>query len=176
MAVATLNSHIDSAIRLQKQIDTAYFVFGRRSAWTDEENPPKEDIDTTELDELIGYKKLKQFSLARPLNPEEDISTAKYPVVTYRKESWMLVPKDKAYEEKARWVYAEAEIAPEDFPLGTYRQVGLNINVVPKSGINKLNLLPDEVSKPGKLQFFENREQQNITDNVYVTEQFMIKV
>ncbi len=176
LAIATLNSHIDTAIQLQERINSAYIVFGKTSAWADEENPPEENDKITEISEIVGYKKLKQFSLARPLKAGEDENNVGYPVVTYNSQKWVLVPKNKAYEEEARWLYAEAEIQPNEFPLGRYRQVGLHLGLTPRTGVSKHNLLPADVQDKGILHFYENREPQNRTSSVYVLEQFMIKV
>ncbi|AIW03305.1 structural protein [Bacillus phage Mater] len=173
MAKSTLNAHISAAIELQKRQGSAYLVFGKTSPWDNELNPPEEVEDTTAISEIVGYKKTKQFSLARPVRTGE---TPAYPVVTYGGLQWVLIPADKAYTEKARWLYIEAEILPDEFPLGEFRQVGVHLGLVPKSGVTKQNLLPSEVGTLGELQFYENREPQNRTSSVFVTEQFIIKV
>lgn len=161
---------------MQKRIDTAYLVFGKTSEWDNDSNPPNEDEKTEQISEVVGYKKLKQFSLARPLKDSEDEDSVDYPIVTYKNTKWVLIPTDRAYEEEARWVYAEAEIHPDEFELGMYRQVGIHLDLEPKSGVTQLNLKPSDVKEAGVLQFFENREPQNRTSSVYVLEQFMIKV
>jgi hypothetical protein len=176
MAKATLNSHIADAIRLQSQYDTAYLVIGKSSPWTDDNNPPEEDENVTAISEIIGYKKVKNFSLARPLASGESADTVGFPVVTYSGQQWVLVPVDQAYEQKARWVYIESEIHPEDFPLGSYRQVGVHVGLSPNAGVTKSNLHPTEVADTGVLRFYENREPQNRTSSVYSLEQFIIKV
>ncbi|MGV3121055.1 hypothetical protein, partial [Lactiplantibacillus argentoratensis] len=91
-------------------------------------------------------------------------------------KEWVLIPVDKAYEEKAYYVYIEAEIKPDELPLGPYRQVGIHVNLVPNDGVTKQNLLPSEVKDPGILRFYENREPQNRTSSVTVQEQFMVEV
>lgn len=176
MAKSTLNSHIDSAIQLQKRADEAYLVFGKTTAWADEENPPEEEQDVSEISEVVGYKKLKKFSLARPMKANETEDNVKYPVVTYRSQKWVLIPVSEAFTEGARWVYAEAELHPDEFPLGMYRQVGIHLGLVPNTGVVKHNLFPNEVRDKGILHFYENREPQNRTSNSYALEQFLIKV
>lgn len=161
---------------MQKRADSAYLVFGKTSEWDNDRNPPNEDERTEKISEIIGYKKLSQFSLARPMKEGETESNTDYPVITYKDMKWVLIPSDKAYEEEARWLYAEAEILPSDFELGMYRQVGVHLDLEPKSGVTKLNLNPDDVKNEGVLQFFENREPQNRGNTVYVLEQFMVKV
>ena len=176
MAISTVNSHIADAIHLQSQYDSAYLVIGKTSPWTDDNNPPEEDETVTVISEIIGYKKVKKFSLARPLTAGETAESIGYPVVTYAGQAWALIPVDKAYAEKARWVYVEAEIKPEDFPLGEYRQVGVHVGLIPNAGINKQNLDPTEVASAGLLRFYENKQPQNRTSSVYALEQFMILV
>ncbi|QQO40589.1 baseplate protein [Bacillus phage 015DV002] len=176
MAIATLYSNIYDAIQLQSQWSSAYLVIGKTTPWTDDNNPPDEDPNVTEISEVIGYRKVKQFSLARPLSPTETADNAPYPVVSYGDKEWVLIPVDKAYEEKAHYVYIEAEVKPDELPLGPYRQVGIHVNLVPKDGVTKQNLLPSEVKDPGILRFYENREPQNRTSSVTVQEQFMVEV
>lgn len=176
MAIGTLNSHIYTAIQMQQNLNSAYLVIGRKTAWANDNNPPEEDIKTDKLEEIIGYKKLKQYSLARPLNVGETAETAPYQTVTYNGLVWVLIPVEKAYEEKAHWLYVTAEILPTDFPTGMYRQVGVNVGLQPTSGVTKPNLLPTEVFNSGVLLFYENRQPQNRTSSVHVLEKFMIKV
>ncbi|AYJ76277.1 hypothetical protein BSP12_091 [Bacillus phage BSP12] len=176
MATSTLYSHIYDAIQLQSKWDNAYLVFGKTSPWTDDDNPPKEDPNATAIQEIIGYKKVRQFSLARPLKEGEKPTDSPYPVVTYNQQSWVLIPVDKAYEEEARWVYIETEIQPEEFELGEYRQVGIHVDLQPANGVAKQNLLPSEVANPGILRFYENRKRQNRTSSVYALEQFLVKL
>jgi len=173
MPTSTLISHIEAAVALQQRSAGAYMAIGKTSAWDNDANPPEEDSNTEALTEIIGYKKVSQFSLARPLNTGE---TTSYPVVTYGGQQWVLIPADKAFEEKARWVYVSAKIDPLDLPSGFFRQIGVYLDLVPKSGVTKQNLLPSEVESAGRLQFFENREPQNRTSSVYVEEQFVITV
>lgn len=161
---------------MQSRLSSAYIVIGKSSAWSDDDNPPNEDMATTALTEVIGYKKVKQFSLARPLKAGETAANVGFPVVTYAQQSWVLIPKAQAYTQGARWLYVEADILPGDFPLGEYRQVGVHLGVVPKTGVTKQNLLPADVSNPGILKFYENRQPQNRTSSLYVVEQFLMIV
>jgi hypothetical protein len=176
LAIATLNSHIADALELQSKYNSAYLVFGKTSPWVDEENPPEESADVSAISEVIGYKKAKRFSLARPLRTGETAESVSYPVITYRSQVWVLVPTDKAYEEKARWVYFEAEILETDFPANQFRQVGVQIGLKPRSNVTKDNLLPSEVADTGVLKLYENKLSQRNGTDVYVREQFMIKI
>lgn len=176
LAIETLNSHIDSAIQLQKRINSAYMAIGRKEPWNEENNPTDEDRNVNALDSVIGYKRLDKFSLARPLKEGESKKGLKYPTVTYGQLDWVLIPIAEAYKEGARWIYAEVNIVPDDFPLGMYRQVGLHLDLVPNKGVTKPNLEPKDVKDSGILYFYANRPPQNRVDNTYVTEQFMIKV
>ncbi len=85
-----------------------------------------------------------------------------------------MIPDEDAYREKAWMVYIESEIVGDELPLGTFRQVGLHTDLVPKTGVDKDALLPSEVTNAGILQFFENRQQQNRTAEITVREKFII--
>lgn len=177
MAKATLKSHIYAALNLVKERESAYLAIGKSSPWLDDLNPPNEDENTSSLSEVIGYKKVKQFSLARPLRENEIIAVVGgYPIVKYSGDTWVLIPTSEAYVEGARWVYIEIEIDPKDLPEGPYRQVGVHFGLIPRQGVTKGNLLPSDVQDEGVLQFYENREPQSRTRSVHVLEQFMIKV
>jgi hypothetical protein len=176
LAIATISSRVADALQMQAKYNSAYLVIGKSSPWTDEENPPKETDDVTAISEVIGYKKAKKFSIARPLRSGETAASVGYPVITYRSQQWALVPTDKAYTEKAHWIYFEAELLQDDFPPGKYRQVGVHLGLTPRTGVTKQNLLPSEVSDVGTLRFYENRKGANRDTNVYALEQFMIKL
>lgn len=171
--ISTLKSQIDFAIYLQNKVNSAYVAIGRSTPWVDENNPPEEDENTVLLDEVIGYKKVSKFSLARPL---ADGESTDYPVVDYRGENWVLVPAAAAYDEGAKWLYAEARLMPEDFPLGKYRQVGLHLELQPNTGVTKPNLTPLEVRDPGTLYFYTNNPPIDRTAGISATEQFLMEI
>lgn len=171
MAVATYNSHVESAKYFLDKNATTYLAIGKTSAWSDEENPPQDDPNATKLDEVIGYKKADKVSLCRPLVSGEETTFTK---IVYGNKTWVLVPKEKATEEGAKWLYAHATIEADDLPLGMYRQVGVHVDLTPSGGIAKLNLLPSEVGSTGTLMAIDNREPQNRIASSSVEEAFIL--
>ena len=149
-----------------------YVVIGKTSPWTNETMPPAEDPTTNALQEIVGYKKVSKVSLCRPFIEGETTSLT---TVTYGTNKFVLVPNDKAYTEKAMMVYIEAEITGAELPVGTYRQMGIVTDLVPKDN-TKTALLPSEVSNSGTLQFFENRQQQNRTADITVREKVIVSL
>jgi hypothetical protein len=174
MTTMTIKSRVHNAIAQQAEYTSAYVAIGKTSPWTDDSNPPNDDPKATALTEVIGYKKVKQFSLARLLKTGETAESISYPVVVYKGQQWALIPIDKAYDEEATFLYVEAEIQPDDFPLGMFRQVGLFTGLTPNAGVTKQNLLPSEVANIGLLRVIENREPQNRTASVTAFEQLML--
>lgn len=172
MAIATTNSRVYASLQLKSKEPSMYLVIGKTSPWTNESMPPQEDPDTVTLQEIIGYKKVNKVSLCRPYVTGESTTL---PTVTYGSQKFVLVPDDKAYEEKAMMVYIEAEVVGDELPVGTYRQMGICTDVVPKDS-SKTAFLPSELTSTGTLQFFENRQQQNRTVDVTIREKVIISL
>jgi len=171
MAVTTTEAHVNIALYLKSKINSTYLGIGRSSEWDDEENPPVPTPDTQELDEPIGYKRVNTASLCRRLGQSEEAS---YPNVTYLGEEWELIPDNLAHEEEATYVYYEAEIQAGELPSGEYRQVGIFTNLIPEEGVNKLNLLPEEVAETGTLEFYENRRMMSRLPESNTIERFIV--
>lgn len=171
MAIATNNSRVYAALQLKNKKDSMYLVIGKTSAWTNESTPPETDPNTSSLQEVVGYKKVGKVSLCREY-AESDGS--KYPIINYGSQKFVLISDSDAYTEKAYMVYIETELSGTELPVGTFRQVGLHTDLVPKSGVTKEALLPNEVTNAGILQFFENRQQQNRTADVTIREKFIV--
>lgn len=171
MSVVTTNSNVESAIALAKKATTTYLALGKKTAWANDEVPPTPSADATKLEEVIGYKKVSKVSLCRPKKQNE---TPTYPTVEYNNMTWVLIPENKAYEEKATFVYYEAEVLGTELPLGAYRQVGIHTGVTPNSEVSKTALLPTEISNTGILQFLDNRKPYTRTSEVTIRERFIV--
>lgn len=171
MAITTTKTHVRSALDLKAQ--TAHFVFGRTSAWDNEQSPPVPEASREALDEVVGYLAVTSKSLCRPLGPNEE---SNYPKVKYNRQLWILVPDAVAYEENAVHVYYETTLYGEILPPATYRQIGIQLNLTPNSGVNKDNLRPNEVADAGILHCFENAEPINRTKDITITEKFITTV
>lgn len=172
MAIITQRSRVETAINFVKGAPGMYLAIGRGKPWEDEKNPPAENASTTKLDEVIGYKKVSRISNCRLLKSGEK---PVYPTVVWEKATYVLVPENKAQEEKADKVYMEFVIKDKDLPLGPYRQIGLHTNLKPKSGMSqKEALVPSDVSDTGTLFLYENREAYNRVEDVVFTEALVV--
>ena len=173
MAIATYNSSVELAKYLVSKADSTYLTIGKTTPWSNETKPPQPDENTTALQEVIGYKKATKVTLVRPFqSPQDDEKDT----ISYGNKELVIVPTEKATEEGAKWLYLESEVVGEELPLGTYRQVGFVIDLVPKTGINKFNLLPSEVENTGTLMFFDNKQFQNRTEQVTSKERMVIQI
>ncbi|WRW34673.1 virion structural protein [Staphylococcus phage CF5] len=173
MAIATYNSHVELAKYIVSKADSVYLTIGKSTPWFNETNPPQPDENTTVLEEVIGYKKSTKVTLVRPAkSPEDDNKN----LISYGNKSWVEVSTKDAVTEGAKWVYMECNIVGDELPLGTYRQAGFVVDLVPNSGINKFNLVPSEVQSHGTLMFFENKQFQNRTAQTTVKERFVVEV
>lgn len=171
MPTATITAYVDSALALLEKASSTYLAIGKTSEWENENIPPMPEADLTNIQELIGFKKMDNISLCRPLG---DTETTNYPTVDYRGSTWVLIPKEEAHAEKAYWLYFATTITGTELPTGEYRQVGVYTGL--KTTTDKEALLPTEVTDNGNLQFYDNRQQFNRTDKITVTERFIISM
>lgn len=174
MAIATLNSRIELAKYIVSQSNSIYLTIGKSSPWSDEENPPQTEEQTNSLQEVTGYKKVKNVTLVRPVISDSD--KKRTDTIVYGNETWVPVSLDRAQTEQARWVYLEGEVIGSELPLGTHRQTGFVMGLVPKKGVFKFNLLPGEVENPGTLMFYDNKKYQNRTEQTTIKERCIVEV
>ena len=173
MDIATYNSHVELAKYLVSKANSTYLVVGRTTPWSSETNPPQPNEKTTSLQEIIGYKKTHRATLVRPAQSPQDDDKEK---ISYGNKDWVVVTTENAKDEGAKWVYLEADVVGNELPLGTYRQIGFVIDLVPNSGVSKPNLLPSEVKETGTLMYFENKQFQNRTETTTAKERCIIEV
>lgn len=161
MAVTTIHSHVNRALDFFSKNQT-YFAIGKATPWDDQfnpeisdTNPPTPDTGASDLEGVIGYKKVETIYM---VVPDEENGT-----IAYKDTKWRIVPADQVVAEGARWVYLDATIRYDELPLGFYRQVGVYTGLEVADGINpsKYNLLPSEVSDNGVLEVIDNRQPSN---------------
>lgn len=150
MATTTISGHVSRALDFFERNDI-YFGIGRPTPWPDEEYPPPATIETTQLDEAIGYKKVETVYLVVP----DEAGT-----ISYRDSSWRVVPANEAIAEGARWVYIDCHLRYDELPLVDYRQIGVFSRLTLADGVpeGKFNLLPSEVGDNGILEIVDNRK------------------
>lgn len=168
----TNSSHIQAALNFKSSYANTYISIGRTSAWSDDQNPPACDPSITILDEPIGYKLVGTCSLVRrPLEGETIPETA----ITYRSESWIIVPDDQAFTQNAKFLYLSSDIVGDELPLSTFRQIGLFTHLSPNNGVTKPNLLPSEVQSIGVLEAFINDVPRTRTIDQTTTLEFLLQ-
>lgn len=168
MPTATLQSYVENAKLIMSKEEGLYIALGRTEPWQNEAMPDSAEEDRTDLDDIIGFKKPERISLCRPVHEGEQTS---YPIVDYLGRKWALIPTEAAQDEGAYHIYMTTRIDPDDFPLGEYRQVGVYIHI----DSDKEILLPNDPETEGRmLYFYDNRQRFNRTEQVSVTESFII--
>ena len=169
MPVITENAKVELAKFVVNQQQSMYLVLGKTSAWSNEQVPPEPIPNTTQLEEVVGYKRVSKAVLVRPTR-ETDTNKEK---ITFNNNSWTIINQEDAIQEGAKWAYFESKIVGNELPLGTYRQVGISINVKPRS--QKSALLPSEVEDTGTLLFYDNKQFQNRTNDVSNLERLIVE-
>lgn len=125
-----------------------WIAVGRTSAWTDENNPPDEDRNDSDITEIVGFKKADVVSLAK-----QDGGGA----IEFNGQNYTLVSDGNAYTETARFVYIKASLEYDTFPVVTFRQTAIYADLTPASGHESDDpILPADVSDNGILRYYRN--------------------
>lgn len=153
LPITTTMGHVSRAISFQ-ELPNVYFGIGRTTPWDGEDEPefsaPLPSVDATELDELIGLKKVDMKSL---VVPDEDGT------IVYRDRTWRRISAEEAIQLGAHWVYIEASILYDELPASAYRQIGVFSRVQPKPSISSTSiLLPNEIESTGVLEILDQRK------------------
>lgn len=155
LPVTTTAGHVSRAISFY-EMTNIYFGLGRTTPWAanetdDDFSAPLPSVDATELEELIGLKKVDTKSLVVP----DDEGT-----VVYRDQVWRKISPEEAIRLGAHWVYIEASILYEALPAKSYRQIGVLSRVGLADGVlpTKDILLPEDITSQGILEVLDQRK------------------
>lgn len=148
-ATTTVGGHVARALDFVNK-DTLYFGIGKSTPWQEDDIPEPPDILTSEVQEVIGYKKVEHAYLVVP-DDNGDIN--------YRDSRWRIVPPDQALAQGARWVYVDTYIRYTELPIVPYRVVCVISNLLPTADVapGKTALLPNEVLDAGIVEVVDNR-------------------
>jgi len=146
---ATVKVGMIRALLTFKNNEVFWFVVARtQTPWDNETSPPQETVDTVSLAEIGGLQKAQTVSLCYP-DPNG--------VIQFRGQSYSLVSDDHAYDYDSRYLYCSTLLKFDTFPIVTFRQFGILVGVVPKTGYeNNTVLTPDQVQDYGKLIGYVN--------------------
>lgn len=177
--VATYASHVGKAINFFYNTPNLVFAIGRSTPWgelagetsdtstIDDLHPPYPSLDSTEIDEVIGYKRYqnKYFVI-----PDESSTEPIVDGVHWRKIQLEVTPQDpdaaksqliaKVKQNKARWIYMDFQLDPNDFVGFTYRQIGLysDVKILPPATQSMTIYNAEHIEKgSGILEVIQNR-------------------
>lgn len=159
LPITTVMGHVSRAISFY-ELSGIYFAIGRTTPWPGEVEAtqlkidypvPLPSIDATELDELIGMKRVHTKSL---VTPDENGT------IIYRDRTWRRITPEEAVALRAHWVYIEASIYYDELPDVNYRVIGVFSRVKLKEGISPLKavILPEEIEDTGVLEILDHRK------------------
>lgn len=158
-AVTLLKGHVSRALDFYNKNDL-YMGIGKTTAWDSIDEQGNEvapiPVNTDELQEVAGYKKVESKFLVRPAK-EDELNNAE---IVYQNTRWKIIPYDKALNEGARWVYISTYLSYSDFPINlVYRQIATFSGLKPKDNIEtgKFVLFPEEVEYSGIPEMLDNR-------------------
>lgn len=142
--IATYASHVGKALNFFFNTNNLMFAIGRSTPWgelpaeqastslIDDLHPPYPSLDATEVTEIIGYKRLhsKYFVIPDESSPEPIVDGVHWRKILLQNPPTDELEYKNALTElvkthKARWIYMDFQIDPNDFVGFTYRQIGL---------------------------------------------------
>lgn len=154
LPITTTVGHVSRAISFF-ELSNVYFALGKPSPWEGETEPdfsaPLPSVDATELEDLIGMKRVDVKSLVVP--DEEG-------TVVYRDQTWRKISADEAIQLGAHWVYIEASILYDELPAVAYRQIGVfsRVKLNDEVPASKSILLPEDIKNVGILEILDQRK------------------
>lgn len=136
------------AIQLVKN-GSVWIGVGKEQPWGAAETVPPVVYQST-MQETIGYKRADLLTLVVP----DDAGT-----IQQMNQNWRAVSLEEGKALDARWVYVQAWLAYDEFPLKTFRQTGVWAGLQPKETVlvNQQVVKPEEVIDPGYLLVLNNR-------------------
>jgi hypothetical protein len=127
-----------------------YMAIGRTSAWVDENDPPSPTGEETNVEEIIGFKKVDQEILV--------VQDSVGGTLNFRGQKWRELPVGDIYTEECHWIYVSASLYGDSLPLDTFRQIGLYSGLTPHQDyVGNDYLLPYQVEDRGVLEIIGNR-------------------
>lgn len=124
--------------KIAKDNLTFWFGVGRVSPWADENNPPVEVDTTVVIEQIQGFKRVETVLFVKE-DPNGQI--------VFRDRKFSPVSEENIYDQDARYLYFSAWLMFDQFPVVTFRQTGLFVDVVPLPGYEGRDvLLPQQVN------------------------------
>ena len=150
MAISTVYDHVDRAISFVNKTNL-FLGIGKQTPWVDEDVPQVPSINTLTIVEPLGFIKVELQQLVVP----DESGT-----IEYRDGNWKAVSEEDAFTLNSKWVYVSAYLKYAEFPLGSYRQIGLFSGLQRAEGVDvgQVILLPSEVADTGILHIIDNRK------------------
>lgn len=141
-------------------------ALARTTKWPDENFPPVEDIHLSTLDEIIG---LKLFTIASMVVEDEN------GLILFGSKKYTKVSDESAIANQSPYLYLQFEIQPDEFAGIDYRQVGVFMDSIPKSGFGSFQALTaDKFSTLGKLIYVSNQVKQTRYPNTRHVVEFLL--
>jgi len=145
---AVVNDGNVRILKLMKDSLTFWFAVGRRSPWPDDTKPPAERVTTEMIDEIQGLKRVDNIQFVK-----EDPAGS----IVFRNKRYSVVAEADIYAQDAVWLYFSAWLLFDKFPVVTFRQTALLVDVVPAPGHETDDpLLPANVRSFGKMIAYVN--------------------
>jgi hypothetical protein len=145
---AVVNDGNVRILKLMKDNLTFWIAVGRTSAWPNESSPPAETVTTETIDQIQGLKRADLVQFVK-----EDANGT----IIFKDKKYSVVEEADIYTDDAIWLYFSGWLLFDQFPVVTFRQTAIFVDVIPTSGNEgKDVLLPSQVQSYGKMIGYVN--------------------
>lgn len=178
ISTTTLSVHVNAAKEFKEKLGTLWFGLGGTTPWANEEQPNKESMYTTDLNNLFGMVQINKAKFVIPItssNGTDPISGLPLPPVDsnllkYGANIYQPISDSDIQKYMPREVYLEAKLLQGQLPDNLYRQIGIYEGVIPVPNKKTATVLQSkDISNKGTLDGYENIKFQRLDDNVGVT-------
>ncbi|WP_252503289.1 hypothetical protein [Sporosarcina sp. Marseille-Q4943] len=128
-----------------------WVAVGKMTPWTEANPETVPDVSMNDtVQEIVG---MKRADLVHYVVPDENGTVEQYG------QNWRIIDEAEAIEKNCKWVYVQAWLSYDNFPVVTYRQTGVYIlsEMVPGTPVNKQIVLPNEIVNNGFCCVVNNR-------------------
>lgn len=127
--------------KLMKDNFEFWIGLGRTTPWDNDDNPPQETSSVDIISDICGLRKAEIVSFVVP-DAAGDI--------VFRGARYRRVNDNEIYSVKSRWLYIATWFEFDLFPLVTFRQTAVFVDVIPRVGFEGYKmLLPNQIQSYG---------------------------
>lgn len=166
MGAACYTGNTTTALKV-KNGSTFRIAVGRTTAWAVENTPPAPVVTTVDIEQIQGFKLVDVLSMC--------VLDNVLGTIEIKGNKYRLVTDNDSYTEGARYLYFKTTLLYAQYPLCTFRQIGVYVDTIAVTGHETDDILSiANTQSNGRLLEYENiqpvtrnSDSKNIIEMVY---------